>query len=144
MSDFTIDLQICRQCGGLCCQGHPGAYADPHRFFNLFFKGQEVNQEFLRRVLPSLGMELTDMDGVAVPTPRTAPWGCVYLGRTGCTLDLDKRPEQCLALIPSVETLLEGEIRCEMPPAFGSSAVRERWRKFWEKNQGYLAENQGK
>ena len=31
-TSHSSDAQMCRQCKGLCCQGHPGVWVDPERF----------------------------------------------------------------------------------------------------------------
>ncbi|WP_305045108.1 hypothetical protein [Geoalkalibacter sp.] len=132
MDEFAADPQTCRQCRGLCCQGHPGAWADPGRFLARHFeREQRIDIPYLRTTLPFLGMELRDLCGVPVPTPRTAPWGCVHLGVAGCKLAPEDRPDQCRALIPDIETLLHGEIRCRMPVEYGTGTIRETWREFW-------------
>lgn len=134
MESFASDPQICRQCRGLCCQGHPGAYVDPQRFEGIYLKEQKISADSLQALLPFVGLELKNMDGVPVPAPRKVPWGCVFLGPSGCKLAPDARPGQCLALIPSLDTLLDGEIRCSMPPEYSYGAVRERWKVYWEMN----------
>ncbi|MDO3376788.1 hypothetical protein [Geoalkalibacter halelectricus] len=131
MDEFASDPQICRQCRGLCCQGHPGAWADPGRFLARFFARDQVDIAFLRSTLPFLGMELRDLAGVPVPAPRSGPWGCIHLGKDGCKLPTTDRPDQCLALVPEIDTLMEGEIRCTMPAAYGTGTIRETWRQFW-------------
>jgi len=131
MDEFASDPLICRQCRGLCCQGHPGAWAEPARFLARHFEREHIDIAYLRSALPFRGMELRDLAGVPVPTPRTAPWGCIYLGPEGCRLEPAERPDQCRALIPEIETLMEGEIRCRMPEDYGSGTIRETWREFW-------------
>ncbi|SDL44476.1 hypothetical protein SAMN05660860_00646 [Geoalkalibacter ferrihydriticus] len=131
MDEFVSDPSICGQCRGLCCQGHPGAYGDPGRFLARFFARDQIDITYLRSTLPFLGMELRDLAGVPVPAPRTGPWGCVYLGPDGCRLDPADRPDQCRALVPDIDTLMEGEIRCRLPGTFGTGTLRETWRLFW-------------
>jgi len=131
MDEFPSDPQICRQCGGLCCQGHPGVYADPEGFVRRYFGGERVTPERLHLNLPLLGMELRDVRGVPIPAPRFAPWGCIHLGATGCRLPVEDRPQQCKALIPEIETLMEGEMHCRLPEEFGTGSIREVWRRFW-------------
>lgn len=131
MEAMTLDPQICRQCRGLCCQGHPGVYVDPERFWAIHFDGEVLTPAELGLRLPFVGLELKEMSGVPVPAPRKAPWGCVFLGQDGCRLSSEERPCQCLALEPHLDTLLDGEIRCNMPPGFGYGAVRQRWADYW-------------
>jgi Fe-S-cluster containining protein len=131
MDEFAADPILCRQCGGLCCQGHPGLFADPRQFAELFFPGEPLTPELLRRRLPFLGLELRKLLGVPVPAPRNAPWGCVFLGAGGCSLEPERRPGQCRALIPELETLIDGECRCRMTPGFGTGEVRKNWLRFW-------------
>lgn len=132
MDEFANDPQTCSQCRGMCCQAHPGAWSDPPRFLTRYFEREQIDIPFLRVTLPFLGMELRDLAGVPVPTPRTAPWGCIYLSRDGCKLLPIDRPEQCQALIPEFDTLMEGEIRCRLPQEYGTGSIRENWRRFWD------------
>ena len=74
---------------------------------------------------------MKEIGGVPVPVPRTAPWGCDHLGAAGCRLNPEERPEQCLALEPVLETLIDGEIRCNLPESHGIHSARERWQAFW-------------
>ncbi|PLX86671.1 MAG: hypothetical protein C0617_00220 [Desulfuromonas sp.] len=127
----AFDPQMCSQCRGLCCQSHPGVWADPHRFASIFFGGERVVLERLRRELPELGLTLRDYSGVPVPAPQPGPGGCSLLSEQGCSLSPEQRPCQCLALIPSIETLLDGEVRCHLPGPYTYGAVRERWRAYW-------------
>jgi len=103
-----LDPQHCRQCGGLCCQGHPGLWVDPERFLTLFFAAQRLNQGELQRRLPPLGMELRDLGGVMIPAPLPGVHGCSALTTAGCAYPPETRPCQCLAMIPEFETPVDG------------------------------------
>lgn len=127
----SFDPQICRQCRGLCCQGHPGSWADPERFFRLFFPARRPAPEELRPLLAALQLELRDYSGVPVPAPGFTEAGCRFWGETGCLLPPERRPCQCLALIPSFDTLIDGEIRCQLPGPFSYGQVRSRWQDYW-------------
>ncbi|PLY05825.1 MAG: hypothetical protein C0624_04680 [Desulfuromonas sp.] len=127
MSLYPSDTQTCSQCGGLCCQGHSGVWVDPQRFERLFFAGQKLQQG----ALPE-GVVLRDLGGIQVAAPQTLEHGCFFLGPDGCRLDAELRPGQCLALTPSIDTLLEGEMRCTMPPECGSHTARLNWRHYWQ------------
>lgn len=132
MTNASFDPQICRQCRGLCCQGHPGAWADPQRFAAIFFGGRPLSLRRLEEELPGLGLRLKEMDGVPVPAPQSLETGCCLLTESGCRLSAEERPCQCLALIPSIDTLLDGEIRCDLPGEFTYGAVRARWKAYWD------------
>ncbi len=133
METATIDPTICRQCRGLCCQGHPGAWTDPERFAVLFFGGRPLAISRLERELPLLGLHLDDWGGVPVPVPINTETGCIFQGDAGCRFSPAERPCQCLGLIPTIDTLMEGEIHCHMPEEVGSGTTRENWRAYWEK-----------
>jgi len=127
MSIYQHDTQLCRQCGGLCCQGHAGVWVHPERFEELFCNGERLDP----KALPE-GIILRDLGGIEIPAPLSLERGCVFLSRDGCLLEEHMRPCQCLALAPSIDTLLEGEIHCSMPPACGSQTARQNWRRYWE------------
>lgn len=76
-------------------------------------------------------LTLRDLDGVLIPAPQNTPAGCIFLGPSGCELATEHRPEQCRALIPSIDTLIAGEMLCTLPPEHGSGTARKRWRQFW-------------
>ncbi|PNU19309.1 hypothetical protein C2E25_13280 [Geothermobacter hydrogeniphilus] len=126
-----LDPQLCRQCGGLCCQGHPGCWADPQRFAALFFAGHLPSLEKLRTRIADLGLQLRDYSGVPVPAPRSNEQGCVFLGKRGCRLDEEQRPCQCLGLIPELETLTSGEIHCRLPGKLSYGTIRANWQQAW-------------
>ena len=127
MTHVVSDPQMCRQCGGLCCQGHAGIWVDPQRFIDLFCEGKVPEADMLPE-----GTILRDLGGVQVPAPITVEHGCIYLGADGCQLDETKRPCQCLALQPAIETLMEGEMHCKLSPKYGSNSARKNWSRFWD------------
>lgn len=128
----NLDPQMCGQCSGLCCQGHPGAWVDPDRFFSAFFPGKSLSFDLLERELPDPGLVLRDFSGVPAPAPIGTESGCFFLSPEGCRLSVEQRPCQCLALVPSLDTLIDGEIRCQLTPGFGFASVRANWEKFWK------------
>lgn len=129
----NLDLLLCRECGGRCCQGSPGVWVDPERFFALFFSGQRLPLEQLRGQLPALGLVLWEKSGVPVPAPRSLTTGCAFHGADGCRLAVAERPCQCLALIPNPQTLEQPQdCLCRMPEAFSWDAARQRWQSYWQ------------
>lgn len=132
-TDYAFDDQMCRTCGGLCCQGHPGVWADPVRFEGLFHPGRHLSPDQLAEKLPDWGLELRDFSGVPVPGPRSGEDGCFFLGPDGCRLPPEQRPGQCLALIPDLETLITGEIHCRLPGPFTFGEIRRRWQEYWQR-----------
>jgi len=136
MIQINLDQKICSQCKGLCCQGHPGAWVDPVRFFHVFFLGQTPDPEFLRKQLKERSLEMRDFDGVQVPAPLSGNVGCVFRTPTGCRFPSAQRPCQCLALEPSIETLIHGEIRCRLPEGYSFGPTRKRWMEFWAGHPG--------
>lgn len=132
---YASDPQMCRQCGGLCCQGHPGLWTVPEDFFALFYPEESPSSLELKRRLPEIGLRLRDLDGILIPTPEITPSGCIFLGETGCKLPVSNRPEQCRALTPNLDTLINGEMCCTLPADHGSGTARERWGLFWHNRQ---------
>ncbi|WP_072906361.1 hypothetical protein [Malonomonas rubra] len=130
MDGAKIDSQLCSQCGGRCCQGHPGVWSDPQRFFAIFFSGQTPTADQLRQLLAERDIELRDLGGILIPAPKNTATGCIAQGSNGCSYPVETRPCQCLALIPDLETLLDDTIHCSLPPEFGSGTARNNWRPF--------------
>ena len=124
------DAQMCRQCKGLCCQGHPGVWVDPERFLRIFDLPTTTTPEILHNLLPR-ELVLRDIDGVAIPAPRKLKGGCIFLDSDGCQLPENRRPEQCLALVPVLDTLVDGEIRCDLRPEGSTLAAIKAWRNYW-------------
>jgi len=129
---FSFDPQMCRQCKGLCCLGHPGAWVDPKRFMSSFFPQRQIEPEQFQQRLNDFSLTVRDYDGVPVPVPVGSDSGCSLLGSSGCRLTPEQRPCQCLALIPSIDTLLAGEIHCRLPAGFSYAEVRSQWQAFWK------------
>lgn len=128
--DQRSDSQMCRQCRGLCCQGHPGVWVDPQRFLRAFNLPKPATPESLFRILPR-ELILRRIDGVAIPAPLSQASGCIFLEEDGCQLPENRRPDQCLALIPSIDTLLDGEIRCQLHPEGSTLTALRNWASFW-------------
>lgn len=124
------DPQMCRQCKGLCCQGHPGVWVDPERFLKTFDLPAMATPEALSSILPR-ELVLRDIGGVAIPAPRKLENGCIFLADDGCQLPENRRPGQCLALIPVFDTLVDGEIRCDLPPEGSTLTAIRAWRNYW-------------
>ena len=122
---------MCRQCRGLCCQGHPGVWVDPLRFLQAFELPHPASVEALRDMLPP-GVVLREIDGIAIPAPLSSPSGCCYLQEDGCRLPETQRPGQCLALVPSLDTLIDGEIHCQLNPHGSTLTALVNWRRFWK------------
>jgi hypothetical protein len=124
------DEQICRQCRGLCCQGHPGVWVDPERFLKVFDLPSPATPMALHQMLPR-ELVLRDIEEVAIPAPRKLESGCIFLQDDGCALPANRRPDQCLALVPALETLIEGEIQCQLQPEGSTLTAIRAWRNFW-------------
>ena len=131
--DKSLNLPLCKECGGRCCQSSPGVWIDPERFFAVFPQVQHLTVEQLRERLPELGLVLWEKAGVPIPAPRSVDSGCVFLGPEGCLFSLADRPCQCLALIPVKETLDQYQgCLCREPEGFRREAGRLRWHKYWQ------------
>lgn len=124
------DAQMCRQCKGLCCQGHPGVWVDPERFLKSFDLPVPPTPAALLNMLPR-ELVLRNIDEVAIPAPRKLETGCIFLHADGCQLPENRRPGQCLALMPALETLIDGEIRCGLKPEGSTLTAIRAWRNFW-------------
>ncbi len=124
------DPQVCRQCRGLCCQGHPGVWTVPLRFLHVFNLPKPSSPQELAKALP-VDLVLREIDGVAIPAPEKRQSGCIFLDVDGCRLPEGKRPEQCLALVPALDTLIDGEIRCQLQPEGSTLTALQNWKSFW-------------
>ena len=127
------DTMICRQCQGLCCQGHPGVWTDPERFLKAFDLPRPSTPSRFLGMLPR-EISLRDIDRVAIPAPKATESGCIFLEIEGCALPVNRRPEQCLALTPHIDTLLAGEICCELQPEGSTLTAIRNWKAFWGNN----------
>jgi len=127
MNFASFDEKLCAQCRGRCCQGHPGVWSDPDRFFALFSPRGLPTAGELRKILARQHLTLRDLDGILIPAPRENAQGCGFLKTSGCALPTRERPCQCLALIPALETLLSDEIHCRLPAQCGSGSARNNW-----------------
>ena len=130
MNNSNVDEPLCRQCRGRCCQGHPGVWSDPPRFFAIFTESRLPAADELSKLLNKNRLELRNLDGVLIPAPKATEQGCAAQQPEGCAFPPDTRPCQCLALIPELETLLDEQIHCTLPAAYGSGTARENWRPF--------------
>lgn len=128
--DNRFDPQLCRQCRGLCCQGHPGVWVDPVRFLQGFDLPRPVSVAQLQNMLPR-DLVLRNLDGVTIPAPVKLESGCIFLESAGCRLPVDKRPGQCIALAPAIDTLIDGEIRCQLLPEGSTLTAIRNWQRFW-------------
>lgn len=129
-----LDLALCRECGGRCCQASPGIWVDPERFFSTFFAGQRLTVEQLRDQLPALGLVFWERTGVPMPAPRSLASGCIFLGPDGCRFSVAERPCQCLALTPDRKTLEQPQgCHCQSPEEFSRDQARQRWQKYWQR-----------
>lgn len=129
----STDLQLCRECGGRCCQGSPGVWVDPERFFAIFFFGQGLTSAQLRGRLPEFDLVLWEKTGVPIPAPRSLASGCAFLGVDGCRFSVAERPCQCLALNPVKETLEQPQgCLCQAPAEFSLDVARQRWQNYWQ------------
>lgn len=127
-----MDLPLCRECGGRCCQASPGIWVDPERFFARFFSEQRPDLQSLRAALPALGLVLWENSGVPMPAPQSLLTGCGFHASAGCTLSVAARPCQCLALEPRRQTLEQEQgCRCHLPDGFSREVAMGRWRDYW-------------
>lgn len=132
MHESQFDPQLCRQCRGRCCQGHPGLWSEPQRFFAIFSANTSPSPEQFCKILHQHQLTLRDLGGILIPAPQETEQGCIALDENGCSYSSSERPCQCLALIPDLETLLDDQIHCRLPAEYGSGTARENWRPYQE------------
>ncbi len=130
MDATRIDTQLCRQCQGRCCQGHPGVWSDPQRFFDIFTNKSIPSAAQLSTIIKKHLLCLRNVGEVLIPAPQQTEAGCIFQKLYGCNMTIAERPCQCLALTPNLDTLLDEQIHCTLPPEFGSNSARENWRTF--------------
>lgn len=113
LPQWVVDDPMCAECGGKCCKNYPGScYPDDiepltaerviemvlhERYAIDWYEGDprpdgDLNHVYFLR--PAIRGVTSHLD----PT-----WGgeCVFLTDTGCSMSADKRPRECLAIIPS-------------------------------------------
>lgn len=108
-------------------------WLDPVRFYAAFALPLVHTPAELAALLPAQ-LTLRELLGVAVPTPRGTEDGCVLLNPDGCSLAPEQRPCQCLALVPHIDTQMEGEMRCRLLPGHGSDIAHARWQEWWARD----------
>lgn len=132
MDGISLNSELCAICAGACCRLTPGYYTDPSRVLKLFFN--DVIPETLGHfsdVLMSQGVVLDVVDGVSLPRPERVDGGCRFRGLTGCEKGVGERPEQCLSMVPVMETIMLGSVRCEVPSSFDDSVAVIAWSEFY-------------
>ena len=133
MNTVSLNLTLCEDCGGRCCQASPGVWVDPERFFAIFFAGQTLRLDQLRERISELNLVLWEKSGVPMPAPRSLLSGCVFLVADGCRFSVAERPCQCLALIPDKRTLSQTQgCLCHEPAEFSREVARQRWQRYWQ------------
>ncbi len=122
------DARLCSLCGGLCCQAHPGLYLDPLQFAQAWNLEGEWE---MREVLYAHSLTLRLCMGIPLPLPLSAERGCVFWGEKGCLLPRWQRPLECLVLVPSEESLFNGEPSCSIPPQVSYVECFYRWGQYY-------------
>lgn len=134
MKKAVVDMQMCKTCGGRCCNGHPGKFVVPERFFEMYPECKKMNEKELEDFLDGRGYELWKFDTSPIPRPKPGYNGCYFLSETGCTLKREEMPCQCLALIPDAKTLVDGQmVHCRMPVEFSSETAVKNWNNYWNR-----------
>lgn len=134
-AEIALNPKLCRECGGRCCNGSPGLWVDPRRFFNIFFAGRALSLDELRERLPHLGLVLWEKRGVPIPAPASVFDGCSFRLRDGCRLSVQERPCQCLTLIPNEETLAHEGCVCRLPEDFSFARAKLAWAAYWQEQR---------
>lgn len=128
----SLNLLLCKSCGGRCCQGSPGIWINPHRFFDLFCSGDHLTVAQLSERLPQLGMVMWGISGVPMPAPLSLLSGCGFHTVDGCRLTVSERPCQCLALIPNQTTLDQNQgCQCQTPAESSREMGNQQWQNYW-------------
>jgi Fe-S-cluster containining protein len=114
---ITEDPVLCTQCGGLCCQSHPGMYLDPIQFQEAW--DLPPGPWDMKEVLLANSLAFKVCMGVPIPVPCYTDQGCIFWSPEGCRLPRSKRPLGCLALEPKIETIIEPKFPCYCNEAGG-------------------------
>ncbi len=130
---FVPPSELCSLCGGMCCRGYPGMYLCPERFFSIY---PEARRDFWG-TLKANRLTVKVCMGVPIPLPESTEGGCVFLGSGGCVLDEKRRPCECLLLVPSEETLLDGSILCKPAPGFSYVECFKAWKRYLVAGPGF-------
>ena len=116
------DVELCKSCGGLCCQISPGRFSpdDLERFGGctvevidkLLDEGVAAIRGALVCVMnsqmaPMLLLAAQGVDRPAIDLFRDN-FRCVHLTSTGCAYSLDERPFECAAIVPD-------KAECKLP-----------------------------
>jgi hypothetical protein len=123
------DSHLCSLCRGLCCQNHPGLYLDPLQFMDAWHLSSAWSLRDVLNSHSSLSLKLCM--GVPIPQPQKCENGCVFWSPKGCVLPRYQRPLECLVLVPSEESIFEGEPRCSISPKVSYLRCFERWRSYY-------------
>jgi Fe-S-cluster containining protein len=130
--DRVEDISICTNCGGRCCKTAPGRFA-PDDLLMLY---GAVQTKTVSMMLDD-GIAAITLGLVGALNSRLAPIftlaarglnepslclcldtaRCTHLGSSGCSFELDKRPLECAAIIPSTS-------QCKLP---GKTKMEDYW-----------------
>jgi hypothetical protein len=105
-------------------------YLDPIQFMEAW-ELENIRERDLANILKRRSLGLKVCMKIPVPMPCYSQEGCVYLSAKGCILPRARRPLECLIMIPSVETIIEEEIKCSIPPTFSYLRAFSKWEKFY-------------
>lgn len=131
LSQFVVDSPICAECKGICCRESPGICwpedinpFDPDRIVQMVsYERYAIDwYEGDPRANGDLGRVLYVRAAVSGVADAIHPgWGgeCAFLTETGCSLSPDKRPRQCLALVP--------QENCDCKEGFDKEAAAMVW-----------------
>jgi Fe-S-cluster containining protein len=116
-TDYFINSELCKKCGGRCCKSIPGHYI-PSEIENLEqtlkekFKSKEWSIDWWEGDPREKSEDYPDyIDKAYFVRPRLKncetifdpTWGgddCVYLRKNGCILPIEERPYGCRMLFP--------------------------------------------
>lgn len=82
--------RICEQCQGRCCQGHPGVYTQPERFWRLFAEQEQPSLKLLELHAPRWHLQVRYVRNVVACafSPKTAQRFLRVFGRFGLSITL--------------------------------------------------------
>ncbi len=104
-------------------------YLCPERFFEIF---PEALDDFETSLATNMLTTKVCM-GVPIPVPMMDDGVCVFLSSSGCTLSKERRPCECLLLVPNEETLFSEEIHCKVAKGFSYVECFRRWSAIYER-----------
>lgn len=149
LKQFDVeDKNICKECGGSCCKTQPGI-VHPNQLGNTYEQVRSNVKSMLKNgfCVDSWDPDAEFADRIYYIRPSMkgyedrkyhAGWmeTCVFHSNDGCSLDREKMPFQCLALVPNKDNL------CQYPKESKASKreIVQSWKNFLKVFQNLIPE----